>query len=60
MADITMCLGGDCPQKDNCYRNTATPSPYRQSYFTNKPMEVNEDGKFVFCNYFWDTRLLNG
>jgi hypothetical protein len=32
MADISMCLGRGCKVKDECYRFTATPNPYRQSY----------------------------
>ena len=33
MADFTMCKGDNCPQKEKCYRYTAIPSPYRQSYY---------------------------
>ena len=29
MADISMCSGGDCPRKDQCYRFTATPSEWQ-------------------------------
>jgi hypothetical protein len=32
MPDITMCMGRDCPQREKCYRFTATPNPHRQSY----------------------------
>ena len=46
MPDIAMCKGGRCPQKDKCYRFTATPSEYRQSYFTEAPFKM--DG----CPYF--------
>ena len=31
MPDITMCTGR-CPISDYCYRHTATPNPYWQSY----------------------------
>lgn len=31
MPDITMCTG-DCPISDSCYRFTAKPNPYGQSY----------------------------
>ncbi len=49
MADITMCEGTNCPKKETCYRFTAKPSEYRQSYFTTPP--INGD----VCEYFWDT-----
>ena len=37
MADITMCAGKGCPQKDECSRHTAEPNPYRQGYFVHLP-----------------------
>lgn len=48
MADITMCKGGDCPLKEQCYRYKATMSFY-QSYFVEPPFK---DGK---CDMFWGT-----
>ena len=38
MADITMCVGTECPLRETCYRYTAKVNPYRQSFadFTNK------------------------
>ena len=51
MPDFTMCVGGDCPLKDNCYRYTAEPNEYRQSVFCTIP--YNEEGG---CYYFWDNR----
>jgi hypothetical protein len=47
MPDITMCPGTNCPQKENCYRFTATPSEYYQSWFTKSPIK---DGK---CDMYW-------
>lgn len=47
MADITMCLGTDCPHKETCYRFTATPNEFRQSYFVTPPIK---DGK---CEMYW-------
>ena len=47
MPDITMCLGTDCPQKETCYRFTAKPNEYWQSYFSVPPIK---DGK---CEYYW-------
>lgn len=52
MPDISMCKGDGCTIKDTCYRFTATPSKWRQSYFTNPP--IKEDST---CDYFmeiWD------
>ena len=37
MPDITMCSGKDCPLKESCYRYTAKPSEFRQSYFSIPP-----------------------
>jgi hypothetical protein len=47
MPDITMCSGKDCPLKETCYRYTAKPSEYRQSYFLSPP---NKGKK---CDYYW-------
>jgi hypothetical protein len=59
MPDITMCEGTDgqrsCPQRDKCYRHTATPSDRRQSWFIGTPM--TEDGA---CRYFWDNWRAKG
>ena len=55
MPDITMCDGGDCPLKQNCYRYLATPSEFRQSYFVNLPYDKQEDT----CQHFWDNSLYN-
>jgi hypothetical protein len=51
MPDITMCKGGDCKQKDKCYRYTAKPCEYRQSYFVEVPKKP-EDNE---CKYFYGT-----
>ena len=37
MVDYCMCQGGDCPVKDQCYRFTANPDSYMQSYFLEPP-----------------------
>jgi len=47
MPDITMCPGTDCSQKEKCYRFTAKPDEYWQSYFIEAPIK---DGK---CEYYW-------
>ena len=51
MPDITMCSGKDCPVKEMCYRHTATPNEFRQSYFLSPP-GVLKDGKFK-CDMYW-------
>lgn len=48
MPDITMCPGEDCPLKESCYRYTATPSEFRQSYFVNTPYKDGE------CDHYWE------
>jgi hypothetical protein len=49
MPDITMCEGENCPQKETCYRYTATPSR-RQSYFEKPPFK---EGEFIPCGFYW-------
>ena len=39
MPDITMCRGKNCPDKNTCYRFTAMPDKYWQSYFVEIPFE---------------------
>lgn len=50
--DISMCSGRGCEKKDECYRHTAKPNEFRQSYFTNPPIE--EVKGVQVCDYFWD------
>ena len=47
MPDITMCVGTNCPYKESCYRHTAKPSEFWQSYFMEPPIK---DGK---CDMYW-------
>jgi hypothetical protein len=47
MPDICMCLGTNCPYKESCYRFTAKPDEYWQSYFMEPPIK---DGK---CDMYW-------
>ena len=42
MSDITMCKGTDCVQKETCFRFTAVPKKYGQSYFEMPPREKND------------------
>ena len=54
--DITMCEGRDCPAKDRCYRHTATPDKYWQSWFSDPPYDPKTMGNdpITSCPYFWD------
>ena len=49
MADITMCEGKGCDVKNTCYRFTAKPSKFMQSYFIATP--IKDKG----CEYYWNT-----
>jgi len=49
MPDITMCAGNKCPLKETCYRFTATPSEYSQSYFIKTPY----DNEYERCEHYW-------
>ena len=49
MADIAKCMGKDCKVKKSCYRFTAPPSEYWQSYI----MPQVKDGK---CDMYWETK----
>lgn len=51
MSDITMCKGTKCPIKEYCYRYTAIPTPYRQSFFCEAPIE---DGKCKHYDWDWN------
>lgn len=50
MADITKCMGTNCPMKESCYRYTATDG-MMQSYFVFSPFTKTE-GKF-HCSQYW-------
>jgi len=51
MPDISMCNGYDCPKRNKCYRFTARPDEYWQSY-------MNPPGKWIGrqfeCEFFID------
>jgi hypothetical protein len=48
MPDITMCNNDKCNKRESCYRFTATPSHYGQSY-----CNFSESG----CEYYIKTGL---
>ena len=51
MADISKCVGNDCPKKKNCYRFTVESDEYIQSYFTVPPIKENGE-----CDYYWPNK----
>ena len=55
MPDITMCKGDGCPHKETCYRFTAEPSEFHQSYFVKSPFQQVEDE--IFCPHYWDNTI---
>lgn len=67
MPDICMCAGEQlktvdnklkrtgeniCPKRASCYRFTAVPSEYRQSYFAKLPYDEEKQS----CDHYWDNR----
>jgi len=63
MPDISMCKGGSCPLRLNCYRYTAKVEELGQSYFSDPPYKVSMmlDDTFhslgvvtITCPYFWN------
>ena len=54
MADITKCDGTKgnktCPLKDTCYRHTAKPNEFWQSYFVEIPLDFEKN----VCQYYWN------
>lgn len=49
MPDITMCVGNNCPKKENCYRFKAIPDLV-QSMFAPEASYTGEDD----CEEFWN------
>ena len=52
MPDISMCKGGSCPKKQDCYRYRAIPTPQRQAYYATPPIAA--DGS---CTHFLKLRV---
>ena len=48
MPDISMCMNKSCPSKDTCYRFTASPNVWRQSYMDFKVAEGLDK-----CKSYW-------
>ena len=59
MPDISMCRGEDCPKRGSCYRYTATPSSYNQSYFSSSPITTEDLSKAAagFCGWFIQAKV---
>ena len=51
MADITVCKGDGCRARNHCYRFTASPSDYRQSWFVQTP------GSNKKCDYYYEMEV---
>lgn len=54
MSDITMCKGMDCTIKNECYRYTAKPNEYWQSYFVKSPCTKKMGG--TACEHYMANR----
>ena len=50
MADISKCNGNNCSKTNSCYRFTAKPNQYLQSYAAFQP---DSNG---YCDGFWDNK----
>lgn len=51
MPDIAKCENQDCPFNTSCYRFTAEPSKYGQSYGYFKPIVEDDE---LTCKYYWE------
>ena len=50
MPDISMCNGHNlCGRSWSCFRYKARPSPYRQSYFAEAPLDMEN----LECEWYW-------
>lgn len=46
MPDITMCIGGDCPKKHQCYRFVAEPDDWQSFSDFNETRNGDDCGNF--------------
>ncbi len=53
MADISMCANATCPLRHTCFRQTAKPNPYRQSYSQYEWREEDGEAK---CDSYWEDK----
>jgi hypothetical protein len=54
MPDISKCANENCPMKHSCYRYTAQPSEYWQSYGSFEYSFVTDS-----CKYYWYNNKFN-
>jgi len=54
MPDISMCKNEECIIKDKCYRYTAIPNPYFQTYAGFQP--TKGDIGSSYCNHFMEIK----
>lgn len=53
MPDITLCTNTVCPLRPKCYRATAKPDEYWQSYAKYEPkVEFNKAEAITTCDMF--------
>ena len=52
MPDITMCDGEGCPKAVSCYRHTADPTPFYQTWFVEAPY----DHETASCKEYWEEK----
>lgn len=52
MADIIMCNVEECPLKEKCFRFTAYPNQFRQSFFKDVPYNKEKEN---YDNY-WNNK----
>lgn len=50
MPDISMCLNDECKFKKDCYRFTAKPGEFMQTYSLFKCKDKGKE------SYFWDNK----
>ena len=53
MPDISMCSNKTCPLKETCYRSTAIPNPYGQTYAS---FTWSYDEGQNACDFYWPTK----
>lgn len=56
MADITKCMGDNCPFKETCYRFKAVSNEYQQAYFIVPPYKRDPETDKVECEHYWNEK----
>ena len=51
MPDISMCMNKECPLREGCYRATAEPDEYWQTYSSFEYISAEEK-----CDHYWPTK----